>query len=267
MKMYLFELKSLRKSTIIWTFSIVALSAIFLSVYPSMVNDTAQLKTLLGGYPPAVRAALSINLDYITSFLGFYAMIFSFIVLIGAMQAMIIGTSILTKESRERTADFLLTKPVSRNSIVTSKLLAAVTMLFATDIVFYAVSILIANASGAADYNMNLFFMINVMLPFIQLLFLAIGVCVSVFFSKLKTVLPLSLGTVFGFYFIGAVIASAGGEEWTRYITPFKYYDVFYIIQHGSYEASYLIVGAILFVAAIALSYVVYNRKDIHAVS
>jgi ABC-2 type transport system permease protein len=266
MNIYLYELKSLRKSTIIWTASIVALAALFLTIYPSMGSQVGDLKALLSGYPPALRAMIGINLDIITSFLGFYAMIFMFVVLTGACQAMIVGTSILSKETRDRTADFLLAKPVSRTAVVTAKLSAAVTVILITDIVYYAASVLIATLSGAV-YDGKLFLLITLMLPFIQLIFLSLGACVSVFFNKLKSVLPLSLGTVFGFYFIGALIASGKNVTWERYISPFRYYDVVYIIKNGGYELSYILVGLAVIVAAIAVCFIVYRKKDIHAVS
>ncbi|MDF2506094.1 MAG: hypothetical protein K0R06_3589, partial [Clostridium sp.] len=144
-------------------------------------------------------------LDNITSILGFYSMIFSFITLCGAIQAMNIGVSILSKESRERTADFLLVKPVSRAAIVSSKLLAALTMLLVTNVIYYAGASMVANIVKTSNYSNKLFFMISLTLLFIQLIFLAIGVFVSVFFTKLKSVLPISLGVVFGFYIIGAL--------------------------------------------------------------
>lgn len=267
MNIYLHELRSQRKSAIIWTCSIAALAALFLSVYPSMAKDAADFKKLLGAYPPAVRAMLGINLDYISSVLGFYSMIFSFITLCGAIQAMNLGISILSKETRERTADFLLVKPVSRQTIVTWKLLAAFTTIIATDAVFFAISLIIANAVKTSDFSNKLFFMINLTLFFIQLIFLAMGVAISVFFRKLKSVLPISLGTVFGFYMIGALIATGKNDDAARYISPFKYFDITYIIQHTAYEASYMIAGALIIAAAVAVTYFIYTKKDIHAVS
>lgn len=267
MNIYLFELKSLRKSAVIWTCVLIALAALYLSIYPSMVKDAEDFKKLLSGYPATVRAMLGINLDYITSILGFYSMIFSFITLSGAIQAMNLGISILSKETRERTADFLLVKPVSRSVIVSSKLLAAFTTILATNIVFYTISSIIANIVKTADFDGNLFFMINLTLFFIQLIFLALGVVVSVFFKKLKSVLPISLGVVFGLYIVGALIATGKNEDAVRFISPFKYFDTTYIIKNASYEASYLITGAIIVVVAVVVSYIIYNKKDIHAVS
>ncbi|WNS47070.1 ABC transporter permease subunit [Paenibacillus sp. MMS20-IR301] len=264
--MYLHELRSLRKSSILWTCAMTLLAAMFLLIYPSMVSDAADFKELLGGYPASIRAMLGINLDYITSILGFYSMVFAYITLCGAIQAMNLGLSILSKESRERTADFLLVKPVSRTKIVTAKLLAACTMIILTDIVFFAATYLIAGNVAAAGYSHKLFLLLNLPLLFIQLIFLAAGAGISVFFTKLNNVLPLSLGTVFGFYMIGALLATGAEDGAARYLSPFKYFDSIYIMEHAGYELPYLLAGAVITAAAVTVSYRVYIRKDIHAV-
>lgn len=267
MNIYLHELKSQCKSVLIWTCTLVVLAALYLSVYPGVEKDAESFKSLLGNYPPTVRAMLGINLDTITSVLGFYSMVFSFIILCGAIQAMNLGMSVLSKETRECTADFLLVKPVSRSAIVTAKLLAAFTAIVATNAIFYILTFLITNAVKTADFSSKLFFMINLTLFFLQLIFLAIGVAASVFFKKLKSVLPVSLGTVFGLYMIGALIATGKDSNATRYFSPFRYFDVDYIIQHASYETSYMITGAAIIIAAVIITYFVYTKKDIHAVS
>jgi len=244
----------------------ISLAVLYFSIYPSFVNDAENVKKLLGGYSAHVRAALGITLDDFTSILGFYTMVFSFVSLCGAIQAMNLGTSILSKEGRERTADFLLVKPVSRQAIVSAKLLAAITMLLATNVIYYTAVTIFISIVKTSDYSTKAFFLINLSLFFIQLIFLAIGLVVSVFFTKLKSVLPISLGTVFGFYIIGAIIAT-GNEDGARYITPFKYFDIAYIKKNACYEVPYLITGAMIVIVAIVTSYIIYTKKDIHAVS
>ena len=267
MNMFLYEMKSLRKSMIIWTLSMLALSALYLSIYPSMAKDVEDFKQLLAGYPEAIRAMLGINLDYIASLLGFYSMIFSFIILCGAIQAMNLGVSILSKESRERTADFLLVKPVSRTAIVSAKLLAALTTVVITNIIFISVSVFMANVAKTEDFSLKLFFMINLTMLFVQIMFIAIGMLVSVFFKKIKNVLPISLGFVFGFYMIGSLLVTDSSNKVEHLLSPFKYFDVTYIIQNGRYETFYVVISAAVVLASIAVSYIVYNKRDIHAVS
>lgn len=267
MNIFLHELKTQRKIALIWACALAGLSVLFLLIYPGMAKDAEDFKKLLGAYPPAVRAMLGIDLDTITSLLGFYSMIFSFITLCGAIQGMVLGASALSRESRERTADFLLVKPVSRAAIVTAKLLASLCTLIFTDIVFYAVTAAVANAVKTGAFNNRLFFMVNLTLLFIQIIFAALGVAVSVFFKKLKSVLPLSLGTVFGFYMISALVSTGKHDAAARYFSPFRYFDVGYITAHSAYEAPYMIAGAVVTAAAVIVAYAVYIKKDIHAVS
>lgn len=266
MNMYLHEIKSLRKSAAVWALVMIALALLYFSVYPGIQSDAADFKKLLGNYPAPVRAALGISLDSITSIIGFYSMIFAFITLCGAIQAMNMGVSILSKEARERTADFLLVKPVSRTAIVSAKLLAALTALIATNLVYYAAVFIMASTVAKTSFSVKVFMLINFTLFFVQLIFLAIGIFLSVFFKKLKSYLPVSLGVVFGFYFIGALIA-VGDNADTRMLSPFKYFDPSYISKHAGYEVQYLIAGLIIVLAAVAASYIIYSKKDIHAVS
>lgn len=267
MNIYLNELKSLRKSAIIWVGSMFALALLFLSIYPTVADDAADFKLLLTNYPASIREMLGINLDYITSLVGFYSMIFSFIILCGAIQAMNLGVSILSREVRERTADFLLVKPVSRSVIISAKLLAAFTIILFTNIVYFAFTMTTANIVKTEDYNNKTFFLINLTMLFVQFIFLAIGLVISVFFRKIKTVLPISLGVVFGIYIAGALLATGKDGKSLRFLSPFQYFDLTYIIKHSGYETGYLVLSAVIVVVCIAVSYVVYNRKDIHAVS
>jgi ABC-2 type transport system permease protein len=209
---------------------------------------------------------LGVTLDSVTTLLGFYSMIIAFVVLCGGIQAMNLGMSMLSKETRERTADFLLVKPVSRAAIVTAKILAALTVFLITDVVYYAGASVIASIVKQSSYSGGLFLMINLTLFFVQLIFFAIGAVVSVFFDRLRSVLPISLGTVFGCYIIGALVA-AGKDDWARFISPFRYFDYSYIIQNSRYETPYLITGAVIVIVSIVTCYFVYVRKDIHAVS
>lgn len=266
MNMYLHELKSLRKSTVIWTCSMIAIALLYLSLYPSIANDAASFEKMMAGYPASVRAMLGVSINSISSILGFYSMIITFVVLCGAIQAMNLGLSILSKETRERTADFLLVKPVSRTAIVNAKVLAALTMLLATDASYYVVASILASTVQQSGYSGKVFLLINLTLLFIQLIFFAIGLVVSVFFDRLRSVLPVSLGTVFGCYIVGALIAT-GKDDASRFISPFRYFDYPSIIKNSGYEAPYLIAGAVIVLVSVATSYLVYSRKDIHAVS
>lgn len=93
---------------------------------------------------------------------------------------------------------------------------------------------------------------------------MSLGVIVSVVFPKIKSVISVSLATVFGFFII-SMFDSVIEDEMLRYITPFKYFDTVYIISNGAYETPFIILGIVFIIVSISASYFIYSRKDIHA--
>lgn len=264
MNMFLHEVKVYRKSTLIWTFSLSALIVLFLFMFPSFSKDAEEFKKLLEGFPVELRKAIGLSVDSIATLLGFYSYAFLYLKLAGAIQAMNLGTSILSKETREKTADFLLTKPVTRTQVVTAKLLAALFSLIMTNIFIASITMMMA-AFVADDFSKKGLLLVAVTLFFMQLMFLALGFIVSAVFPKIKSVISVSLGIVFGFFMLG-MISSTTGDTALRYITPFNYFDSAYIVKNMSYELSFLIAGITFIIAAVGASYYIYTKKDVHTV-
>lgn len=264
MNIFFHELKAYRKSTIIWSISLVAVAVLMLSMFPAINKDAAGFKKLLGAYPPAVTKAMGISIDSITSFLGFYSTLtLLYVLLCGAIQAMNIGTSIISKEVREKTADFLLTKPVKRHEIITAKILAAIVSLIFTNIIYIAGASIMAEVVKTTSFNYKIFFMLSLTVFFVQLMFMSLGIIVSVIMPKIKSVLTISISVVFGFFFI-EMFSSIIGDDNSRYITPFKYYDPAYIIKNSSYESKFIIIEIIFIIVTLSVSYFLYAKKDIH---
>ncbi|HEY2421829.1 MAG TPA: ABC transporter permease, partial [Neobacillus sp.] len=148
---------------------------------------------------------------------------------------------------------------------LTSKLLAALASIIITNIVYLAAASIIAFQVKTESFSFNVFFMLSLTLFFVQLIFLAVGIIISVSVPKIKSVLTVSLATVFAFYFLG-MFSDTTGDQAKRYLSPFKYFDTAYIIKHASFEAAFLIAGAVIIIVATVASYVIYAKKDIHSV-
>ncbi|MFD0590385.1 ABC transporter permease subunit [Paenibacillus sp. GCM10027627] len=263
MNMYWHELRMYRGTMIGWTVALAGMAVMFMSMYPAFAEDAEQVQDMMKSLPEAVIQAVGLQIDGVATLLGFYSYIFLNIALCGAIQAMQLGTSIVSKETREKTADFLLTKPVTRGAVLTSKGLAALTVLAVTNVFYFGVSALMAYSVQRESFSFDTFALINGSLFGLQLMFLAIGFAAALLFPRLKTVLPLSLGSVFGFFMLSAV------SEWTgdgplRYVTPFQYFERSYIVEHGAYEPAFLIAGAVMVAGCIGFSFVRYLKRDVH---
>lgn len=265
MNIYFQEFKSGLKTLIVWALVVSGITALMLSFYPLIKNDAETFMGMMENFPPALRAAFGIVTDSFTSTLGFYGFALTYAHLFAAIQAMNLGVGILSKEERERTADFLLTKPVSRTKILTSKLLYSLTAFLITLTTFWVVTFAMISSFSNGDFDMASFSLINISLLFLQLIFFTIGLVISVFSRKIKSVLSVSLGLVFGFFAISAFAVTSTDDK-LRFFSPFQYFKTEYIVKNGNYEVPYAVLGAVIVVVGIALTFIIYKRRDIHSV-
>jgi ABC-2 type transport system permease protein len=265
MNIYLHELKTSRRSLIIWIISLCGLMGLMMCFYPLVKNDMDTYMELMNNFPPAMKAVLGVMFEDFTSAVGFYGFIFTYITLAGAIQAMNLGVSIVSKEEREKTADFLMTKPVSRPTIMTAKVVAAFSIFLITNIIYSCTTYFVMLALSGKDLDLKRLLLFQLALILMQLVFFSIGLCVTAFMKKVRAVLPISLGMVFSFFAISA-LAVTSAEDKLRYITPFQYFTAKQIMKEASFEPSFLIISAVIVCLGIAISYFRYIHKNIHAV-
>ena len=251
------EIKAYEKSTIIWMLALSAITILFLLLYPAFTKDVESTRKLLAGIPAAYRNALGIRIENFFTIFGFYAYLFTFVLLAGAVQAMNLGVGIISKEDAGKTSDFLLSKPVTRTKVMASKLSAALAILVITNIFFTVASLIAAKAVSTGSFSLKKFLLISLTLFLVQLFFWALGAALSVIIPKIKSVIAVTLPAVFAFFIISTIGAVIGNDN-VRYITPFKFYDFAYIIAHNTYEWKFMIIEAIFIIIAITASFIIY---------
>lgn len=263
MNIFWHELRTHRESLIIWALSLTSVSLLFIALYPAYTKDVQAIQEVFNNYPPALIKAFSIDLDIFFSFFGFYSYALSFVVMAGAIQSLNLGISMIAKESTDKTVDFLLSKPISRAKVITQKLLAALTVLAVTNGIFLTATYIAARLA-TDTLNTKIFLILSSSLFLVQLIFLALGMVISVTVKKVKNVVALSLPIVFGFYIVGA-FESIFDTKVLQYLSPLKYFDPHYEIAHSAFELQFLAIALGLTIVGIIASYVLFNKKDISA--
>lgn len=264
MNIYKHELKANLKTTLAWVVTLCGLVTVMMTFYPMLKSEAEAFLKMLDSFPQAMKAIMGIVVENFTTTIGYYTFAFTYTALFGAIQAMNLGVGIVSKEEREKTADFLLSKPVSRNRILTSKLFSVLTVFMFTNIAYSAVSLALVISMSEGRFALTEFALINFSLFLLQLIFFSIGLVVSVFAKKIKAVLPVSLGLVFAFFAISAFAVTSEDDK-LRYITPFQYFKTDYILAQGAYETVYAVLGLSVIVIALITSYAVFKRRDIHS--
>ncbi len=264
MNIYLREIKSYRRSTIIWAVSLSLIAITFLSLYPSFAKDVDQMKQTLASFPPALKNALNLSVATFFTIYGFFAYMLNFLLLAAAIQATNLGVGILAKEDFGKTSDFLLTKPISRASVVAQKSFAGLTVLVLTNIILGSVVFVTANFVSKESINNSIMLLLIVEIFIVQLVFYVLGLLLAVTIPKIKSVIAVALPTVF-IFFIAGTLGEIFGRDEVRYISPFKFFDSQYVIKNTAYEPQYLIIGIVFILIAMSLTYLIYIKKDIRS--
>jgi ABC-2 type transport system permease protein len=260
--LFLRELKAYRKSTIIWVASLSGIVVLYMAMYPAFSQDVQALEKVLQNFPEAIRTALNLSAETFLTVSGFYGYLLSFAILAAAIQAMNLGTGVVSKEIAGKTADFLVSKPVTRTRVITAKLAAVFVLVAATNLVFIAISFAALGVAAPGEFDAGTVLLLAGSMFLVQLFFLALGMLLGVVLPKVKSVVSVSLPTVFAFYIIGMLGDVLGNVE-ARYVSPFRYYDPAYIIRNASLESKYLFVEAAVVIVGLVLSYVIFLKKDI----
>lgn len=262
MNIYLHELKVNRKFMISWLIAIMSLILLYISFFPSFNKEMKSFLKLMEGIPDMIKNIMDFNSETFGSILGYFSSFpMSFSLICAAISAMILGLSILSKEVNNKTADFLLTKPISRSSVVTSKLLASITLILINNILIFIFSYLFLFLISNESFDLKVFTLIILVILLIQLIFMSLGMFISVLFTKIKSIISIAMSTVIGLYFLNAF-----ADNKLKLFTPFSYFDTTYILENKTYEFKYIWITLSLIIIFIVLTYLIYKKKDIYSI-
>lgn len=253
------------RSSFLWIFFMLVFAGLFLGFYQNLVADTNILSEVLKGFPEGMAKLTGFSDLIFTSVIGFYGLTMIYVTLIGAIQAMNLGITIVGKETTNKTSDFILTKPITRQEVLGSKVLAGLGVILFTNILFIPIVFLMINGFIKEPPNFSAIFLTSISLPFIQIVFFSLGFLISNIIKQAKNPMGISLPLVFGFYIVG-MLDELIGKEQIRYLTPFKFFDFEYIQTNNSYEFQFILIGLIVISLALYMSFKKYLKKDIPAV-
>lgn len=254
------ELRQGKTSFMIWTAAIGGLLAICIFLFPEMKGQMDSVSDMFASMGSFTEAFGMDRLNFAT-LIGFYAVECGNVLgLGGAFYASVCTVGILSKEEKDKTAEFLLTHPVSRKRIITEKLIAVLIQITAMNIIIYALSV----GSIAAVGETIPWKEISLLHLAYYLLQLELaGICFGISAFLRKGSVGIGLGIAAMMYFLNLIANIADVADFLKYITPFGYCEGADIVSSGSLDGAKLAVGAVITIIGIVTAYIKYTRKDI----
>ena len=260
MTLFFHELKRGRLSLAIWSAAIAFMLGVCVIIYPEMSSQMGEISEMFADMG-SFSAAFGMDEINFGEFMGYFGIECGNVLgLGGAFFAAILGISALAKEEKDKTAEFLLSSPISRNKIITEKLLAVVSQIVILNVAVVAVVVAAMLAIGESA-NLGTIALLFLAYFLMQIQIAAITFGVSAFIKRGG--LGIGFGIAIGFYFLNIVANLTEELEWLKWITPFGYADGAAIVSDESLNLGYLSVGLALSALGIIAAYLKYNKKDI----
>lgn len=254
------ELRQGKNALAIWTAAIAFLLVICVFMFPEMkgeMDDVSEMFASMGSFTEAF------GMDRINfgTLIGFYAVECGNILgLGGAFFAALIAVTTLAKEEKERTAEFLLTHPVTRFHIVTEKLLAVILQIIILNVIVFVLSILSITAIGE-DIPWREIYLLH--LAYFLLQIELAGICFGISAFLHRGSLGIGLGIAAMMYFLNLIANISECAKFLKYLTPFGYCEGADIVTNGCLDTQFVLLGLTYAVIGIAAAYWQYCRKDI----
>lgn len=231
--------------------------------YDSIATADVSLVQIMDMMPRIVLVMFGMGELSIDTPEGFYACMYSFIAIFAYAYAAMSGANILSKEERDLTSDFLYTRPRSRASLLTGKLLACIAgCALLTGTAWLTVSLVFVPMVEAQIQPIVHTTMGCMLLT--QMLFLLAGFCGAALSRDYRRGTKIAGLLLLGSYLAALLIELKGDIAFLDFLSPFRYFGAPDVIRFGP-RVPYIALSAALLALMTFAAYKKYARRDLRS--
>lgn len=254
------ELKQNRISLLVWTVAISFMIAVCVFLYPEMKGEMESISDVFADMG-SFSAAFGMDKVNFGTLLGYYSIECGNVLgLGGAFFAALCGASVLAKEEKEHTAEFLLTHPISRVKVITQKLLSVFAQIVILNVVVY---IVVVGAMMVIEEQIPWEEMTLLHVAYFLLQIELAGICFGISAFLRRGSIGIGLGVAIVMYFLNLISNITESAEFLKYVTPFGYAEGSEIVTNVKLDTGLVLIGMAFAILGIVAAYWKYTKKDI----
>lgn len=257
------ELRSNLKSLIIWSVSIFIFIAMMTSEFSAYYNNP-EMADILDSMPEAMLNAFSMAGANLTTVSGFISMASIYFYIMLSVFAVLLGSSIISKEERDKTVEFLLTLPVSREKLILHKLIAGIISCMIVLLVTIVSIIATTYKYSPSEEFYKFLFLMSIGIFIIQLIFFSLGMLIASFMKRYRKSGHYSVTILLMTYILSIFIGLSSKIESMKYFTPFKYFESGYILREEKLELIYVVISLSVITLSLIGTFILYPKRDIN---
>jgi ABC-2 type transport system permease protein len=214
--------------------------------------------------PQAMKVILGFGEFDVTAMSGFYAFLFPYIQLTVAIHAVLLGSSIVAREERDKTTEFLIAKPISRKVILTSKLLAALTNVVIINIVCILSSLAIVSTFDTGEDITSEILLLHATMFLVQLIFLTLGAVIAATLPKSKRSGTVAVNILLAGFVITKITGLVEELKVLNIFAPLNYFNLEKAVKQGEVSMVITFLSIVLTAAFVVATYYFYQRRDMN---
>ena len=257
------ELKAHRWGLIFWSLGMVALVGSGMAKYAGYKTAGQSVQAIFAGIPKTVQVVFGFSGFDLTKASGFYGVLFLYIAVMAAVHASLLGSNLISKEERDRTSEFLYSKPIPRGAALTAKLLAGLTNIVILNVVTLLSSMYFVDYFSDGESVGNEILILMIGLLFLQMVFFAIGAVVAGIVRKPKSAPSIATSIMFLTFLLYYLVNLKDSLGVLKYLTPFKYFDAAVMLKAGRLDPVYIALSVAIVAVAVFGTYYFYTERDL----
>ncbi len=243
------EIKANFKAFLIWTISTVLVTYLSFWEYAT-IGESTDYDAMFSTIPEVAQLMFGLTDLGMNDIIGYYGLIFYYIVFIGVAYAFILGNNIMQKELDDKTSEFLFTKPITRRDILVGKMLSSAVIIAVYCLINAVVSIVVMTNIGDDIYSNNDITLI-VALSYIGLCILMLmiyQITLSISIATNKKVATAVAGLIIAYMYAMSVAVQIFEPIMDMNIlTPWRYFAIDVIVHNdNSFNVLYIIMSILI---------------------
>ncbi|OCA83254.1 ABC transporter [Bacillus sp. FJAT-27225] len=263
MNIFVRELKAHLKSLILWSIGMVFMVFSGMGKFSYYEGSGEAVNELISQIPKTLRTVLGFGDFDLTKATGFYGVLFLYLVIMATIHAAMLGANMISKEERDKTAEFLMVKPVSRNKIISMKLLAGLFNIVILNLVTLVSSLGIVGGYASGEEVSDEIGLLMAGLFFLQVMFIVIGSGIAALCKNPKSAASIATSILLGTFILSIIVDMDERVENLKYITPFKYFDAAQIVNGNGFESVFVVLSILIISLMLWITYTYYRKRDL----
>ena len=237
-----------------------------MSLYPLVIENQIKIFKMLNLVPDEAYKLIGIQ-DFRNELkaIEFYAVNnVIYMMVLGSIYAIVMSSNILLGEEYNKTAEYLLSRPLTRSDIFITKMVVLILFVLILNAVVAFSGFITMKLVQDEPVNIRAFIILSAYTLLLNTQFAAIGLTLATLVKRPKPITTFSVGLVMVLYFIHTISKMTDGVTKIGYLSPFSYVNLNTNDAAYRLESWHLVFFLTIILLLTSISFKLYQRRDIY---